>query len=123
MTIVNLRTPKEMTNRKSTPIAEADLTEALGMTYHHLPSGGEDHPYSPETVRAFTDILKTTPGKTLLHCNSGYRAAHLWVAYLVASKGIDVDEAVQLGRAANFGAIPLEGYLSKSITIRHRATK
>jgi uncharacterized protein (TIGR01244 family) len=122
-TIVNLRTPKEMASKKSTPIAEADLVEALSITYHHLPSGGEDYPYSSETVNTFADILNKTPGKVLLHCNSGRRAVHLWVAHLVANEGIDIDEAVRLGRAANFGTVPLEGYLSKPLTYRQVTSK
>jgi len=122
-TIVNLRTTPEVENKKSTPIAEEVLSKALGMTYHHLPSGGKDHPYATETVAAFADILRNTSGKVLLHCNSGIRAAHLWVAYLVTHQGMDIEDAVRLGRAANFSRVPLEGYLSKPTTYRFTTSK
>ena len=118
-TIINLRTPEEMENRESTPIDEAARSHDLDISYHHLPSGGSSYPYSPQTVSQLAEILERSEGKVLLHCNSGRRATHLWVAYLVNHKGLEIDQAVNLGRAANFGSVPLEGYLGESATVQH----
>jgi uncharacterized protein (TIGR01244 family) len=114
-TIVNLRTPDEMANRKSTPIDEQKLSESLDIRYVHLPSGGKDHPYTAETIAAFSAALASEEGKVLLHCNSGHRATHLWVAYLIKEKNMDVNEAVALGRSANFGNMVLEGFLGTDV--------
>lgn len=114
-TIVNLRTAEEMADKNSTPINEAALSQALGMHYVHLPSGGDDHPYAAETVQAFADVMSATDGRVLLHCNSGRRATHLWVAYLVDHQGLALDAAIRLGSGANFGSLPLEGFLKSGI--------
>lgn len=109
--IVNLRTPAEMSDPQSTPIDEAALAGELNITYVSLPSGGEDYPYSGETVSALAEILAARPGKVLLHCSSGRRATHLWVAYLIEHGNIAPDAAIALGRQANFGTSPLQHYL------------
>ena len=118
-TIVNLRTPGEMTNRQSTPIDEETLARQLDLDYHHLPSGGPDYPYSPTTLEHFASILEAAPGKVMLHCNSGKRATHLWVAYLVKYEGLPIEQAVKLGQKANFGQVALEGFLAEPMQYRH----
>ena len=114
-TIVNIRTTPEVTNRKLTPFDESALSAALGLEYVHLPSGGKDTPYDPATVTAFAAVMDAADGKVLLHCASGRRAAHLWVAYLVNYQDVPLATAIDLGRGANFGSVPLEGYLKGSI--------
>ncbi len=115
--IVNLRTQNEVDNPRSTPIDEAAISEELGMQYVHIPSGGSDHPYSPETLDKFAAAVKGAEGKVLLHCTSGVRASHLWVAYLVQHEGVDVDHAITLGRSANFSRMPIEGYLEGKVSL------
>jgi uncharacterized protein (TIGR01244 family) len=110
-TVINLRTAQEMNNRKSTPIDEAGVVNKLGMKYVHIPSGGEKNPFSPATLDAFATALDQSEGKVLLHCNSARRATHIWVAYLVKYKNMPLKEALSYGRAVNFGATPIEGYL------------
>ena len=110
-TVINLRTDKEMKDRKSTPIREEKVVKKLGMNYVHIPSGGKEHPFSPATLETFAEAMDNTDGKVLLHCNSGHRATHLWVAYLVKYKHMPLDQALRLGREANFGRSPIEGYL------------
>lgn len=114
-TIVNLRTTKEVANPELSPIDEQALSATLGLNYFHLPSGGEEEPYSPATVTKFADIVEQADGKVLLHCASGRRASHLWVAYLINYQDVPIDTAIDLGREANFGSIPLEGYLKGTI--------
>jgi uncharacterized protein (TIGR01244 family) len=114
-TIVNIRTTQEVTNSKLTPIDESALSAALGLKYVHLPSGGEDTPYNPATVTAFARVMAAADGKVLLHCASGRRASHLWVAYLLNYQDVPLATAIDLGREANFESVPLEGYLKGSI--------
>ena len=114
-TIINLRTPEEMADTASTPIDEAMLANQLGIRYVQLPSGGPEHPFSDETVRQFAQAYTDTEGRVLLHCNSGRRATHLWVAYLVTHLNMDINEAIILGQSANFGHLPLEGYLGSHL--------
>lgn len=116
-TIVNLRTPHEMKNRESTPIAEAQLANLLAIDYHHLPAGGPDYPYTPATVTAFNSIVQNAQGTVFLHCNSARRATHLWVAWLNQHQGLPIDEAITLGRQANFGGMPLEGFMDRPLTV------
>jgi len=117
-TIINLRTPEEMADTTSTPINEAMLSDQLGIRYIELPSGGPEYPFSQETVRQFAQAYSKTEGHVLLHCNSGRRATHLWIAYLVAYRNMDINEAVLLGQSANFGHQPLEGYLESNLEYR-----
>lgn len=114
-TVINLRTDEEMANRKSTPIDEEKVLQELGLNYVHIPSGGEKHPFSPATLDAFADAMKKSDGKILLHCNSARRATHIWVAYLVKYENMPLEEALTYGRAINFGATPIEGYLEGEI--------
>ncbi len=119
-TVINLRTDKEMKDRKSTPIREEKVVKKLGMNYVHIPSGDKDHPFSPSTLESFAEAMDKTDGKVLLHCNSGRRATHLWVAYLVKYKKMPLDRALRLGRAANFGQSPIEGYLGTGFYYTYR---
>ena len=114
-TVINLRTREEMANRKSTPIDEEKLLEELDMKYVHIPSGGRKNPFSPATLDAFAAAMEQSDGKVLLHCNSARRATHIWVAYLVKHKNLPLEEALTYGRAVNFGATPIEGYLEGEI--------
>jgi uncharacterized protein (TIGR01244 family) len=117
-TIINLRTPGEMADTASTPIDEAMLSDRLGIRYVQLPSGGPENPFSHETVRQFAAAYSNSEGRVLLHCNSGRRATHLWVAYLATHLNIDINEAIILGQSANFGHPPLEGYLGSKLEYR-----
>jgi uncharacterized protein (TIGR01244 family) len=115
-TIVNLRTAAEMTNRQQVPFDEKAKPESLGMRYAHTPAGGPKSPYSPSAVDQLAAAIAGTEGKVLLHCASGRRASHLWVAYLVRHEGLTLEEAMSHGRAVNFGELPLEGFLGEPIS-------
>lgn len=110
-TIVNLRTPEEM---EGEPDA-ADLAASLGMNHVSIPSGGTGHPYSPEAVDRFARAVENAEGNVLLHCRSGTRATHLWVAWLVKHRGVPFDEALARGRDIQFGSMPIEGYLEGEV--------
>jgi uncharacterized protein (TIGR01244 family) len=99
-TVVNLRTPPEM--QRDVPFDEHAVATALGMTYVYLPvRGTADYPYSPETVQRFADVMRTAKGKVLLHCTVGWRASHLWAAYLIKARGVAGPDALAHARAIN----------------------
>ena len=112
-TIVSLRTPAEMTDS-----AEPGQVEASGMRFVSIPSGGEDHPFSPAEVRRFNEVVSEASGPVLLHCKSGTRATHLYVAWLVRYRNVPLEDALRIGRQIEFGRMPLEGYLDGKIDYR-----
>jgi uncharacterized protein (TIGR01244 family) len=117
-TLINIRTPGEMT---TVPFDEAALAAQLGMKYVTIPSGGPEHPFSPATVAAFADALQHADGKVLLHCQVGWRARHLWAAYLIKERGVSVDSALAnasvIGplQRPNMGAAPVELFLARPL--------
>jgi uncharacterized protein (TIGR01244 family) len=125
-TVVNLRTPQEMT--RSVKFDESALVAQLGMKYVYLPVGGAEYPYSPETVTKFSQAVRETKGKVLLHCTVGWRASHLWAAYLIGERGVPVEDALANARAINLGdndtrmpgRQPVEEFLNRSLpTLGH----
>ncbi len=118
-TIVNLRTSSEI--EEWAPIEEEKLAAAQGLAYIHLPAGDDDHPYSPAQVDTLAEILASANGPVLLHCRSGHRATHLWVAYLAAKQGLTLDEAVALGRQVNFGSSAMEKFLGDRVSYQYKA--
>ena len=119
-TVVNLRTHRETDNRQVVPYDEQAKVAALGMAYVHIPQGGPNTPYGPQAVDRFAEAVEAAEGKVLLHCTVAWRASHLWTAYLVKHKGLDLGEAVRHGRAVNFGTLPLEGFLDESLTVDYQ---
>lgn len=115
-TVVNLRTQPEMDNRSRVPYDEAAALESLGLEYVHIPLGGEDAPYTPEALARFAEAVDAAEGKVLLHCTVGWRASHMWVAYLVRHRGMELNEAIEHGRAINLGTLPVEELLGAELT-------
>lgn len=108
-TVITLRTQQEMDNRKQVPFDEAALAKELGLTYVHVPLGGPDTPYTPEAVEKVRAAINASKGEVLLHCTVGWRASHMWAAYLVKDKNMSFDDAVKAGSAINLGAYPATG--------------
>lgn len=115
-TVVNLRTQPEMDNRDRVPYDEAAALDSLGLEYVHIPLGGEDDPYTPEAVARFAEAVDLSEGKVLLHCTVGWRASHMWVAYLVRHRGMELNEAIAHGEAINLGTLPFEELLGAELT-------
>jgi uncharacterized protein (TIGR01244 family) len=126
-TVVNLRTPEEMT--RNVKFDEPALVASLGMQYVYLPVRGNDQfPYSPATLAKFADAVGNAKGRVLLHCTVAWRASHLWAAYLI-NRGVPVDSALANARAINLmddhrmgsnGRQPVEDFLGKSLpTLGH----
>ena len=127
-TVVNLRTPEEMT--RNVKFDEAALVTQLGMRYVYLPVRGTgEYPYSPETLAKFAEAVRTANGKVLLHCTIAWRASHLWAAYLIKEVGIPVEDALGNARAINLtdehrmgsnGRQPVEDFLDRVLpTLGH----
>jgi protein tyrosine phosphatase (PTP) superfamily phosphohydrolase (DUF442 family) len=116
--VVNLRTPAEMERlekREENPFDEAGFirpfTVDFGVEYLELPIGGEDNPPTPAQVDAFAEALARHDTKALLKCGTGGRSSHMWAAYLVRHKGMDVNEARRQAGAMNFGPSTMERLL------------
>lgn len=119
-TVVNLRTPPEVAKL---PFNEPEVVSKLGMTYIYLPVGHDTlYPYSLATVKSFGSALATAKGKVLLHCTVAWRASHLWAAYLISERGVDVDSALANARLINLGdrassmmkgRLPVEQFLNR----------
>lgn len=77
--IVNSRTPEEMAGLGFDPVAAC---EALGLRYVEMPIGGA-HGANPQFTLMLAQLLEETDGKTVMHCRSGTRSAHLYAAYLL----------------------------------------
>lgn len=127
-TVVNLRTPEEMT--RNVPFDEPALARELGMRYVYLPvRGTSEYPYSPATLAKFAEAVSTAKGKVLLHCTVAWRASHLWAAYLIKERGIPVEAALANARAINLmdthrigsnGRQPVEDFLDETLpTLGH----
>ncbi len=117
VTVVNLRTHREMDDRDVVAFDEAARVRALGLDYVHIPSGGPDTPYDPGMVARFAQVMDSTDGKVLLHCTVAWRASHLYAAYLHRYRGLPLAEAIRHGQAINFGTLPLEGFLGTPLSI------
>jgi uncharacterized protein (TIGR01244 family) len=121
-TVVNLRTPEEMTTR--VPFDEAALAKELGMRYVYLPMRGTpEFPYSPEALKTFDAAMTGATGKVLLHCTIAWRASHLWTAYMIQSRDVPVATAVKYGRMINLmddmrmggDRQPVEAFLGRTL--------
>jgi uncharacterized protein (TIGR01244 family) len=121
-TVVNLRTPEEMSKR--VPFDEAALVKQLGMEYVYLPMRGTaEFPYSPAAVKSFAAAMTDAKGKVLLHCTIAWRASHLWAAYLIQYRDVPVATALQQARTINLmddmrmdeDRQPVEAFLGRAL--------
>ena len=117
VTVINLRTDREMDDRNVVPFDEAAKVAELGLDYVHIPAGGPATPYDADMVARFADAVAEADGKVLLHCTVAWRASHLYVAYLHRYRGLPLSEAIEHGQAINFGTLPLEGFLGAPLEI------
>jgi uncharacterized protein (TIGR01244 family) len=121
-TVVNLRSPEEMSKR--VPFDEAALVKELGMEYVYLPMRGTpEFPYSPAAVKSFAAAMSGAKGKVLLHCTIAWRASHLWAAYLIQYRDVPVATALQQARTINLmddmrmdgDTQPVESFLGRAL--------
>ena len=121
-TVVNLRTPEEM--QRAVKFDEPATVSRLGMKYVSIPMrGNAEFPYAPQAVTKFAQAVRDANGKLLLHCTVGWRASHLWAAYLIAARGVSIDSALANARAINLmddhhmseGRQPVEEFLGRDL--------
>jgi uncharacterized protein (TIGR01244 family) len=121
-TVVNLRSPEEMSSR--VPFDEAALVKNLGMEYVYVPvRGNAEFPYSPAAVKSFATAMSGAKGKVLLHCTIAWRASHLWAAYLIQYRDVPVAKALAQARTINLmddmrmdgDTQPVEAFLGRSL--------
>ena len=115
--VVNLRTPAETEDRHRVPYDEAALAARLGLDYVQAPIGDAGHPYTPAAVDSLAAALARHDGPVLLHCTVGWRAAHVWVAYLVRHEGWDFDAALARGERLGITESPLGGLLGRPVRL------
>ena len=113
--VVNLRPPREMSDKAEVPFDEAATAARLGMEYVSIPIGGTEYPYRPQAVEQLAQVLERVSGPVLVHCRSGVRASYLWAAYLVRYGGLDLDAAVARGRAMAIPPDPLGMLLDRQL--------
>lgn len=122
-TVVNLRMQEELD--RAVKFDEPGTIASLGMQYVHIPMRGTpEAPYSPAAVAKLADVLANAKGKVLLHCTVAWRASHLWAAYLIEKRGVDVQTALTHTRAINLmddmrmgsgNRQPLEDFLDRAV--------
>jgi len=121
-TVVNLRTPEEMSTR--VPFNEPALIKELGMDYVYLPMRGTpEFPYSADALKSFAAAMSGAKGKVLLHCTIAWRASHLWAAYLIKYRDVPVATALEQARIINLmddmrmdgDRQPVEAFLGRTI--------
>jgi protein tyrosine phosphatase (PTP) superfamily phosphohydrolase (DUF442 family) len=118
--VVNLRTPGEMEDRERVPFDEEAVVEGFDLEYIWIPLGGDDHPYTPAAVDRFAKVMREHQGPVLVHCTMGWRAAYLWVAYLIREHGYELDEALARGEAIAIGPPPLQGLLGRPLVLEYQ---
>lgn len=94
-TVINLRRPQEL---ERLDFDEPALVEELGLRYVNIPITPDA--FSADDVDRLAEVLAQTEGPVLLHCGSSNRVGGMWAAYLARHRGIDLDEAIRLGKTA-----------------------
>jgi len=97
--VVNLRTTVET---ERLPFDEPALVEELEMEYVHIPIRSSR--ITREIVDRFTEVLAGTSGPVLVHCFVSMRVGGLWMAYLCLARDMDVEEAMEAGKAAGLNS-------------------
>jgi uncharacterized protein (TIGR01244 family) len=115
--VVNFRTQREMDNREYVPFDEAAALSGLEIEYHHLPIGGDDHPWRTEVVDELARVLEEHRGPVLIHCTVAWRASYVWTAYLVRHGGLSLDQALERGKAIALDENPLGQLIGRPIEL------
>lgn len=111
VTVVNIRGQSEI---DSLGFDEKATVEALGAAYVHIPVSPAT--LSAEDVKRFAAAVEASDGPVLLHCGSSNRVGAMWAAYLVMERGMDVETAIERGRAAGLRADSLVEAVNRVVT-------
>lgn len=115
--IINLRTRKENDQFSEYAYNEKAIVKELGIEYCSIPVNGSND-YSPGKLKAVSSQIKNDD-RIFLHCAGAGRVTHMFMAYLIKSKGYTIDEAVEIGKQLKF-SFPLEQLLDIKITMEKR---
>ena len=94
-TVINIRHPSEL---EGLDFDEPSVVGESGMGYVNIPVTPAT--LSADDVDQLAQILARTEGTVMLHCGSSNRVGGLWASYLVRHRGMELDEAIDLGKAA-----------------------
>lgn len=93
--VINLRNPSEL---ESLDHDEAGAVTSLGMRYVNIPFSSDT--FSAADVDQLAAVLAETSEPVLIHCGSSNRVGGMWAAYLARERGLDLDVALERGKAA-----------------------
>jgi len=97
--VVNIRLPRELGRLG---FDEPDLVAELGMEYVNIPITTAS--LSAGDVDRFAEVLAHTRGPVLIHCQTSDRVGALWAAYLARVRGVDIEDAIDQGKAVGLGS-------------------
>ena len=97
--VINIRTDSEMVR---VGFDEPALVKELGMEYVNIQVTYDD--FSSSDLDKFVKAIGSHEGPLLLHCASSNRVGGLWATYLVLEMGMEIDDALEHGRAAGLRA-------------------
>ena len=112
--IINLRTEDENNEFTASAFYEETNAKELGFEYHSLPINGIID-YTPEKLDVFLSLMNKNE-KILIHCRTGGRVTHFFMAYLIKDREYTINEAVKIGKNLRF-SFPLENLLNAETSI------
>ena len=115
-TVINIRTPEEMTRVKEAGFDEEAVAKALGVTYVSVPMQSPQT-FSPTNLKLVADAIAASKGKVLLHCQTGTRTSSLWAAYLTKYAGVELNEAMKHASAMRYSN-PFESFLEMDLVYK-----
>ncbi len=108
--VINIRTLGEVEKLDyNEPKAVADA----GMSYVSIPISPKT--FSAANVERFAAALEQYEEPVLVHCGSSNRVGGLWAAYLVLKRGVEVEKAMEMGRAAGMSSDGVEASVRRVI--------
>lgn len=113
-TVISCRSVKEM---EGLGFDEAALASELGITYVHVPMGG-DHGYEPGQIEAFTEVVRGIDGPVYVHCASGSRARSLIMGHLIREQGYSFDQAFATAERLGGTRLSFERLLGEKVSFQ-----
>ncbi len=112
--IVNLRTKQENNEFAASAYHEKSNAKELGFEYHSIPINGIKD-YTPKKLDVFLSHINENE-KIFIHCRTGGRVTHFYMAYLINNEEYTINEAVKIGKDIRF-SFPLENLLDTEISM------
>ena len=112
--IVNFRTKQENNEFAASAYHEKSNAKELGFEYHSIPINGIID-YKPKKLDVFLSHINNNE-KIFIHCRTGGRVTHFFMAYLIKNEEYTVNEAVNIGKDLRF-FFPLEDLLDIEISM------